>query len=127
MSNGTVGRVLTDTHTDTDGTDFIPSTADQSWILKTQTPLSTLQLNCLSRYEALQTAHSQTSGRLLSETNRDMDQQKRLAEMEKKRRESMAVFSQTTKENQQQIEILSKQVCIDTHQKPCRCSVFPTF
>ncbi len=65
---------------------------------------------CLHRYDALEAAHNQTSDRLLSETNRDMDQQKRLAEMEKKRRESLAVFSQTTKENQHQIEVLNKQV-----------------
>ena len=50
------------------------------------------------------------SDRLLSETNRDINSQRRIQELEIKRRESVAAFQQTTKENQQIIDARDKQV-----------------
>ena len=62
------------------------------------------------RYGQLLAENKHRSGKLLSDTNRDLDQQRRIQEMEKKRRESMVAFQQMSKENQVLIEAKDKQV-----------------
>ena len=52
----------------------------------------------------------QTKGRLLSEVNKDLDQQKRLERQEAVRRELLASFSKVQSENQAEIVKLNKQV-----------------
>ena len=71
--------------------------------------------NCFSpnRYGQLLMEQKHQSDRLLSETNREIDIQRRLQESEVKRRESLAAFQQTNKENQQIIDVRDKQVFVN--------------
>ena len=71
--------------------------------------------NCFSpnRYGKLLMEQKHQSDRLLSETNREIDIQRRLQESEVKRRESLAAFQQTNKENQQIIDVRDKQVFVN--------------
>ena len=62
------------------------------------------------RYESLLSETNTTKGRLLSETNRDMDQQRRLVASEKTRQETLEFFQQQNKENQELIAKLETQV-----------------
>ena len=66
----------------------------------------------LNRYGQLLVEEKHKSGKLLSEANREIDIQRRLQESEVKRRESLAAFQQTNKENQQIIDVRDKQVFI---------------
>ena len=64
------------------------------------------------RYDSLVTETNTTKGKLLSETNRDLDLQKRIDDLEKSRKESIASFSQLQKDNNDEIASLQKQVRI---------------
>ena len=64
------------------------------------------------KYGQLLVEEKHKSGKLLSEANREIDIQRRLQESEVKRRESLAAFQQTNKENQQIIDVKEKQVFI---------------
>ena len=64
----------------------------------------------LGRYEKLLEEVNQTKGRLLSEVNRDLDQQRRLEAVEQAKREAIEALAKQNKENQEEVVILNKQV-----------------
>ena len=62
------------------------------------------------RYSQLESITSTTKGRLLCEENRDLDLQKQLENLEKVHKDFKTTYAQTTKENQEAIAELEKQV-----------------
>ena len=66
----------------------------------------------VDRYSKMVAESDICKGKLLSEENKDLDQQRRLEVQEKERKEIFANYSKLQKENQDEIESLNKKVSI---------------
>ncbi len=66
---------------------------------------------CCIRYDQLLAVQHQNKDRLLSDVNRDMDQQRRIETLETSQKEIIINFSQKQQEDLQTIDHLSKKVC----------------
>ena len=79
-----------------------------------------ISINCIclyldmavDRYSKMVAESDICKGKLLSEENKDLDQQRRLEVQEKERKEIFANYSKLQKENQDEIESLNKKVSI---------------